>query len=129
MKLVLKYFEEIEKLSHLIHVAGYKVKEEARNEGGQIDESSFLVARTNTTPYTYYVRSLIRSHFPAGWSRGKISVSFMFARTAFWQKLSGARPTDRGSNHCVRATRGCASCLSWLRCLAPLTQNIRKSRV
>jgi hypothetical protein len=59
----LKYFEDIDTLSSLVHVAGYKVKEEMR-EGNQVDELSYIVARTNTTPYNYYVRSFTRSHIP-----------------------------------------------------------------
>ncbi|WP_431993866.1 neuraminidase-like domain-containing protein [Streptomyces albogriseolus] len=60
---VANYFDAFENLADLTHVSAYKVEDDVR-EGGQIDQQSHLVARTNTTPYTYYVRTFTRSLLP-----------------------------------------------------------------
>ncbi|TDC94554.1 neuraminidase-like domain-containing protein [Actinomadura sp. 7K507] len=57
---VTNYFHAFEGLAELEHVGAYKVEDDVR-EGGQIDQQSYVVARTNTTPYTYYVRTFTRS--------------------------------------------------------------------
>lgn len=60
---VTNYFDSFEGVASLAHVAAYKLEDDVR-EGGQIDQQSYLVGRTNTTPYVYYVRSFTRSLLP-----------------------------------------------------------------
>ncbi|MGM7439871.1 neuraminidase-like domain-containing protein [Streptomyces tunisiensis] len=62
-RVVANYFDAFENLAGLTHVSAYKMEDDVR-EGGQIDQQSHLVARTNTTPYTYYVRTFTRSLLP-----------------------------------------------------------------
>lgn len=59
-KAVTDYFEAVEDIATLAHVGAYKLADEER-EAGQTDQQSYLVARTRTTPYTYYVRAFTRS--------------------------------------------------------------------
>jgi Tc toxin complex TcA C-terminal TcB-binding domain/Neuraminidase-like domain/Salmonella virulence plasmid 28.1kDa A protein len=54
------YFDGFETISKLVHVGGYRLAAEER-ENDQVDETTHLVARTNTTPYRYYTRSFTRS--------------------------------------------------------------------
>jgi hypothetical protein len=54
------YFDAFETISKLVHVGGYRLGAEER-ENDQVDETTHLVARTNTTPYRYYTRSFTRS--------------------------------------------------------------------
>lgn len=56
---VTNYFDAFESIASLAHVGAYKLGDDVR--GGQIDQQSYLVARTNTTPYIYYVRAFTRS--------------------------------------------------------------------
>jgi hypothetical protein len=54
------YFESFETLSKLVHVGGYRL-DAVERENDQVDETTYLVARTNTTPYRYYMRSFTHS--------------------------------------------------------------------
>ena len=78
------YFDAFEDVASLAHVGAYKADDDER-EGGQVDQQSYLLGRTNTTPYVYYVRSFTRSLLPdakhAG-DRGGESIAW-----APWQKI------------------------------------------
>lgn len=54
------YFDAFEQIATLAHVGAYKLEDDPR-EGGQLDQRSYVIARTNTTPYVYYVRDFTRS--------------------------------------------------------------------
>lgn len=63
------YFDGFQEVATLTHVGGVKVASTPR-EGGQVDEPCFLVARTNTTPYRYFVRAFTRNLLPDAESGG-----------------------------------------------------------
>jgi len=56
----IKYFDDFTVVAQLTHVAGYQTQE-VRLAGEQSVETLYLVGRTNTTPYTYYVRTRRRT--------------------------------------------------------------------
>jgi hypothetical protein len=62
-KALVGYFDSFESLAGLVNVGGYKF-DQRELEGDQIDEESYLVGRTNTTPYAYYMRQFTRSRLP-----------------------------------------------------------------
>lgn len=56
------YFDSFENIATLVHVGAHRLSDDNDNhKGGQIDQRSYLVARTPTKPYDYYVRSFTRS--------------------------------------------------------------------
>jgi hypothetical protein len=73
------YFDGFETISKLVHVGGYRLGAEER-ENDQIDETTHLVARTNTTPYRYYTRSFTRSRL-----RHADQVDAAAAESVVWQ--------------------------------------------
>lgn len=63
------YFDGFQEVATLTHVGGVKLETVPR-EGGQVDEPCFLIARTNTTPYRYFVRAFTRNLLPDAVSGG-----------------------------------------------------------
>ncbi len=55
-----QYFTSFETLTELVPVGGYKAGQ-LELPGGQIDETTVLVGRSNTSPYKYYLRTFTRS--------------------------------------------------------------------
>ncbi|MCH4564160.1 neuraminidase-like domain-containing protein [Halomonas sp. EGI 63088] len=62
-KRLMEYFNAFEQLSELVPIGACK-KDQRALEGGQIDETTLIVGRTNTSPYGYYVREFTRSTLP-----------------------------------------------------------------
>lgn len=62
-KSLIGYFNGFEELCELLPIGACK-KNQRELEGGQIDETMLIVGRSNTTPFSYYVRELTRSTIP-----------------------------------------------------------------
>ncbi|WP_168254989.1 neuraminidase-like domain-containing protein [Rhizobium leguminosarum] len=62
-KAFVRYFDAFESLAGLVQVGGYKFDQKTL-EGDQVDEESYLIGRTNTTPYAYHMRQFTRSRLP-----------------------------------------------------------------